>query len=106
MSVSCECLCCQVEVSATGRSVIQRSPTECGVCLSVIKWKINNLDTCCEQAEEGRTRINIFCYKNNTRHYKLLHISIPKGHQQAGINKKKDSQKHLELSFLRHRSLP
>jgi hypothetical protein len=32
-----QCLCCQVEVSATGRSLIQRSPTECGVCLSVIK---------------------------------------------------------------------
>jgi hypothetical protein len=30
-------LCCQVEVSATGRSLIQRNPTECGVCLSVIK---------------------------------------------------------------------
>jgi hypothetical protein len=27
MSLSCEC--CQVEVSATGRSLVQRSPTEC-----------------------------------------------------------------------------
>jgi hypothetical protein len=24
-------VCCQVEVSATGRSLLQRSPTECGV---------------------------------------------------------------------------
>ena len=24
--------CCQVEVSATGRSLVQRSPTDCGVC--------------------------------------------------------------------------
>ena len=24
-------VCCQVEVSATGRSLVQRSPTECGV---------------------------------------------------------------------------
>jgi hypothetical protein len=41
MSVSCECLCRQVEVSATGRSLVQRSPTDCGVCVcvSVIKWK-------------------------------------------------------------------
>jgi hypothetical protein len=31
-------LCCQVEVSATGRSLVQRSPTDCGVCLSVI-WQ-------------------------------------------------------------------
>jgi hypothetical protein len=37
MSLSCECLRCQVEVSATGRSLVQRSPTDCGVCLSVIK---------------------------------------------------------------------
>ena len=24
-------VCCQVEVSATGRSLVQRNPTECGV---------------------------------------------------------------------------
>jgi hypothetical protein len=32
----CECLCCQVEVSGTGRSLVQRSPIDCGVCLSAI----------------------------------------------------------------------
>jgi hypothetical protein len=37
MFVSCECLCYQVEVSAMGRSLVQRSPTDCGVCLSVVK---------------------------------------------------------------------
>jgi hypothetical protein len=26
-----QCLCCQVEVSASGWSLVQRSPTECGV---------------------------------------------------------------------------
>jgi hypothetical protein len=41
-------LCCQVEVSASGRSLDQRSPTDCGVCLSVIKWK-ENLHIHCEQ---------------------------------------------------------
>jgi hypothetical protein len=25
-------VCCQVEVSASGSSLVQRSPTECGVC--------------------------------------------------------------------------
>jgi hypothetical protein len=35
--VSCECSCCQVEVSATGRSLVQRSPTDCGAFLTVIK---------------------------------------------------------------------
>jgi hypothetical protein len=29
-------VCCQVEVSASGWSLVQRSPTECAVCLSVI----------------------------------------------------------------------
>ena len=37
MCVSCECcVCCQVEVSATGRSPVQRSPTYCGVSCCVI----------------------------------------------------------------------
>jgi hypothetical protein len=31
MSVSCDVVCCQVEVSASGWSLVQRSPTECGV---------------------------------------------------------------------------
>ena len=30
-------VCCQVEVSATDRSFVQRSPTECGASLCVIK---------------------------------------------------------------------
>jgi hypothetical protein len=35
--ISCQCcLCCQVEISATSRSVLQRSPTGCGVSFSVI----------------------------------------------------------------------
>jgi hypothetical protein len=48
MFVSCECLCCKIDISATGRSLVQRSPTDCDVseCGQV---KINNLDTCCEQ---------------------------------------------------------
>jgi hypothetical protein len=29
----------QVEVSVKGRSLVQRSPTDCGVCMSVIKCK-------------------------------------------------------------------
>jgi hypothetical protein len=33
-------LCCQVEVSATGRSPVQRSPAECGV--SVIVERLHN----------------------------------------------------------------
>jgi hypothetical protein len=29
-------VCCQVEVSATRCSLVQRGPTDCGVCLSVM----------------------------------------------------------------------
>jgi hypothetical protein len=29
-------MCCQVEVSASGRSLVQKSAAECAVCLSVI----------------------------------------------------------------------
>jgi len=35
-------LCCQVEVSATGRSLVQRSLTECGVW--VWPWNRNDED--------------------------------------------------------------
>jgi hypothetical protein len=28
--------CCRIEVSATGRSLVQRSPTDCGASLCVI----------------------------------------------------------------------
>jgi hypothetical protein len=38
MSVSCEC--CQVEVSASGWSLVQRSPTECGVSKWVWSWNL------------------------------------------------------------------
>jgi len=32
-------VCCQVEVSATGWSLVQTSPTDCGVSLCVIRNK-------------------------------------------------------------------
>jgi hypothetical protein len=33
-------VCCQVEVSATGWSLVQRSPTECGVSNWVWSWSV------------------------------------------------------------------
>jgi hypothetical protein len=37
MFVCCECfVCCQVEVSATDWSLVQRSPTDCGASLCMI----------------------------------------------------------------------
>jgi len=36
-------VCCQVEVCATGRSLVQRSPAECVcVCASQISWSLEN----------------------------------------------------------------
>ena len=35
-------VCCQVEVSATGWSLVQRSPTDCGVPLCVISKNLKN----------------------------------------------------------------
>ena len=40
MFVCCEC--CQVEVSATSWSLVQRSPTDCGVSLCVISKNLKN----------------------------------------------------------------
>jgi hypothetical protein len=42
MFVSCECSCCRVDVSAMGRSLVQRSPTDCCVCLIMIKRNHKN----------------------------------------------------------------
>ena len=66
--VRCECcVCCQIEVSATGRSLVQRSPTEY-VCLSVIskpqQW--GGLDQLVLSSHENKnwnfgTKYSLFC---------------------------------------------
>jgi hypothetical protein len=47
-----QCLCCQVEVSATGRSFDQRSPYRlwCVSECDQVKSQKKTLDTFCEQA--------------------------------------------------------
>jgi hypothetical protein len=35
-------VCCQVEVSASGWSLVQRSPTECGVSNWLWSWSLDN----------------------------------------------------------------
>jgi hypothetical protein len=58
MSVCCV-LCCQVQVSATGRSFVQRRPTVC-VCmcvsLSVTRCILTTLYTYSEYVERGRNK--------------------------------------------------
>ena len=47
-------LCCQVEVSATGRSLFQRRPTECGVCECDLETsKLVSLDDLSRRAATG-----------------------------------------------------
>jgi len=48
-------VCCQVEVSAMGRSLVQSSATECSVCLSVIMGNYDS-NTYNEWVEEGRLK--------------------------------------------------
>jgi hypothetical protein len=43
-----QCLCCEVEVSATNRSLVKRTPTDCGV-FECDQVKIQTLYTYCEQ---------------------------------------------------------
>jgi hypothetical protein len=47
---------CEVEVSATGRSLVQMSPTECGVCLWVWLSATITLYTYNEQVERGQNK--------------------------------------------------
>ena len=44
MSEGMDVVCCQVEVSATKCSLVQRSPTDCGASLSVIYKSCKNED--------------------------------------------------------------
>ena len=48
-------VCCQVEVSATGWSLVQRSATDCGVCHCVWSRNLKN--------EAALTRVGLLCQK-------------------------------------------
>jgi hypothetical protein len=60
-------VCCQVEVSATSWSLVQRSPTDCGVSISVIvkrrKWRGLGPRKSCRAIE-----------KKNVSHYALQNV--------------------------------
>jgi hypothetical protein len=57
MSVFCECcVCCQVAASALGQSLVQRSPTDCGVSErdreASIMWTLWPTRGCCAMGEK------------------------------------------------------
>jgi hypothetical protein len=63
-------VCCQVEVSATGWSLVQRSPTECGV---------SEYDSEASKNEEAQAHIGLSSHrKKNYKHLNELHVKLPR----------------------------
>jgi hypothetical protein len=58
--VPCEFVLCQVEVTATGRSLVQRSPTECDREASIIRrpWPTR---CCCIMGENSNQYLKVSC---------------------------------------------
>ena len=54
-------LCCQVEIPATGRSIVQRSPSECVLCV-IVKPGPGPLAGCCARGMgEGEPLVSVCC---------------------------------------------
>jgi hypothetical protein len=69
-------VCCQVEVSALGWSLVQRSPTECGVsecdCEASIMRRPWPMGGCCAMKKKCIQHILCVCYLNEARTVVLL----------------------------------
>jgi len=64
-SVCCECcVCSQVEVSAAGRSLVQRSPTECGLCECDLETSTMRRSKCTSRSGHKTKITFIFFYVN------------------------------------------
>jgi hypothetical protein len=59
LSLSVVCVCCQVEVFLTGRSLVQRSPTECGV------------SECDRRTSQRMPRLNKGCWATKNKIIKI-----------------------------------
>ena len=63
-------VCCQVEVSATGRSLIRSSPTECGVSEcdreALVKSKLWPTAGCCAKKARNALRVFVFTLLERT----------------------------------------
>jgi len=62
--------CCQVEVSATGRSLVQRSPTDCGV--SKCGFETSKMRR--PKVHRGQKYVTAYCYKRlglQSQYYKV-----------------------------------
>jgi hypothetical protein len=71
ISACCVCVvCCQVEVSASGRSLFQRMPTDCGVCNWVWSRKLVNDEA---YAHQGCRATN---QNNNQQSFTKIYLSL------------------------------
>jgi hypothetical protein len=67
--------CRKIEVYTTGQSVVQRSPTECGVwCVCVWSWNINNEET---RAHQGCQAMKYTHTHTHTHTHQLLSTCQP-----------------------------
>jgi hypothetical protein len=61
-------VCCQVEVSVTGRSLFQNSRTECGVSKWVWSWSLDNEEaqarSWAEAPEKKKRYLQSWCYES------------------------------------------
>ena len=78
MSVSWSVVCCQEEASASGRSLVQRSRTECNHEVSIMKSLWPPMDCFAMEKESGRNNLNNFNIKHERAFPIRAYINIAK----------------------------
>jgi len=76
MSVSRECCVCQGEVTASGRSLVQRSPNECNVSDGVRSSKLDHEETLAKKKKKirkGNVRMDV-----NLRRVRVTIVAVEK----------------------------
>ena len=101
-------MCCQVEVSATGRSLVQRRPTDCGVSLCVIskpqergdpgpRWAVAPKKKKRKKKNKGKV-VFVHAIKVQYRHQMETSCQL---HAQATLPPRKDHVAHWTGSRVR-----
>ena len=76
VSLCCEIVCCQVEVSATGRSFVQRSPAKCVVSLSFTITSTPPLSRWQEVRLRKKVNTNPFLPQKNDNYYYIFWVCV------------------------------
>jgi hypothetical protein len=69
-------VCCEVEVSATSWSLVQRSPTECGVSQMCVIMKLRRNEEAQAQAHIGLSSHRKKKKNNNNNNYYYYYIPV------------------------------